>query len=308
VPKRTILIACDIENRSESGRKRSEAVLNVATFLAQRLKTGIDLVYVEDLKTYPAARLGSFRYFAWHEMHEQLLDAKVRNFSVPAAWSLLAGSPADQIVQRTLSRPCPELIVMGTQGRRGVRRLLVGSVAEEVIRNSKRPVMVVGPAVWEQKPAFLNRKRLTILVPTDLGRNSRAAEGYALSLAERLGAGVTLFHCLWDSINAVMVASAYSTMSTFDIDQVIAASRSDAIDALKRKQTFFRKRGVQCEYRIEEKALTSSCAVYQESEGHSLVVMGTHGRNILLESFFGSTARETILHAAVPVIVVHSGT
>jgi nucleotide-binding universal stress UspA family protein len=307
MPKRSILVADDVENRSESGKKRSEAVLNAASFLAQRLNTGIDLMYVEDLKTYPAASLGSFKYFAWHDMHEKLLDAKVRILSVPSAWSLLTGSPADQILQKTMSRPAPELIIMGTQGRRGVKRLMIGSVAEEVIRHSKRPVMVMGPAAWDRKPVLLNRKQPSILVPTDLGRNSRAAEGYALSLAERLGAGVTLFHCLWDSINAVLVTSAYSGMSAFDIDEIITASRSDAIAALERKQAFFRKRGVQCECRLEEKALTSSCAVYRESEGHSLVVMGTHGRNIVLESFFGSTARETILHAEVPVIVVHSG-
>lgn len=307
MPKRSIIAADDIENRSESGKRRSEAVLYTASLLAQWLNTGIDLVYVEDLKTYPAAKLGSFKYFAWHDMHEQLLDAKVRTFPVPAAWSLLTGSPAEQILQKTRSRPSPELIIMGTRGRRGVGRLLIGSVAEEVVRHSRRPVMVLGPAVWEQKQALLNRKKLSILVPTDLSRNSRAAEGYALSLAERIGAGVTLFHCLWDSINAVLVTSAYSGMSAFDIDQIITASRTDAIDALKRKRAFFRKQGVPCEYRIEENAVTSSCRVFRESEGHSLVVMGTHGRNIVLESFFGSTARETILHAGAPVIVVHSG-
>ena len=59
---------------------------------------------------------------------------------------------------------------------------------------------------------------------------------------------------------------------------------------------------------IEEKDAPSSCAIYQEAgKGCDLMVMRTHGRNTLQEAVFGSTARETILNASVPVITVHSG-
>jgi hypothetical protein len=110
------------------------------------------------------------------------------------------------------------------------------------------------------------------------GKNSRAAERYALSLAKRIGAGITLFHCLWDSINAVIVNTAYAGMAAFDLEMVIDRSRDDAIEAMKRKVSFFQKQGVTCGYKVEEKALTSLCAVYQECEsGYSFVVMGTHG-------------------------------
>ena len=62
-----------------------------------------------------------------------------------------------------------------------------------------------------------------------------------------------------------------------------------------------------CDYRVEEKALTSPCAVHQESgDGYAFVVMGSHGRNALLTAFLGSTARETVMNAPVPVIIVHS--
>ncbi len=307
MPKRTILVADDIENRSEAGARRSAAVLHAASILAQRLGAGIDLLYVEDLKAYPASRLGSFRFLEWHGMHEEVLAAKTGKFSVPAVWTLQTGSPADQILLKTRSRPSPELVVMGTQGRKGVKRLLLGSVAEEVVRHSRRPVMVIGPVAAELKGDVLNRKRLSILVPTDLGKNSRAAERYAISLAKRLDADVTLFHCLWDSINTVLVTSSFSTFAAFDIDQLVTDSRNDAISALKRKQTFIQNQGVRCEYQLEEKAVTSLCSVYQQSEGYSLVVMGTHGRSRVVESFLGSTARETILHAGAPVIIVHSG-
>jgi nucleotide-binding universal stress UspA family protein len=306
--KRSILVADDIEDQTDSGIRCSQAIRNVASFFAQQLKTGVDLLYVEDMKTYPIGKLGSFRFLAWHAGHEEKLEELGRQFSVPVSSSLRSGSPAEQILKVLRSRSSPELVVLGTQGRKGVKRLLIGSVAEEVIRHARRPVLVIGPMARELGQDFSRQKKLRILVPTDLGKNSRAAEDYALSLARRIGAKVVLFHCLWDSINSIMVNSSYSGMAAYDLDNIYDESRDDAVRSAKQKVGFFKKYGVPCECKIEEKPLTSLCAVPQECEGdYSIVVMGTHGRNALLNAFFGSTARETILNAPIPVIVVHSG-
>jgi len=308
MPNRAILVADDIENQTDSGKRRSQAMRNAASFLAQRLKTGIDLLYVEDIKTYPVGKLGLFRFLEWHSQHENRLAEVGSQFALPVTCSVKSGSPAEQILKTVRSRSSPELVVVGTQGRKGMRRLLIGSVAEEVARYSQRPVLVVGPIAQELYRDMSGQKRLKLLVPTDLGKNSRAAERYALTLAKRMGARVTLFHCLWDSINAIIVNTAYAGMAAYDLEMVIDRSRDEAIEAMKRKVSYFEKRGVACGYKVEEKALTSLCAVYQESEsGYAFVVMGTHVRNALLNAFLGRTARETILHAAVPVITVHSG-
>lgn len=308
MPQRSILVADDIENQTDSGKRRSLAIRKAASFLAQKLKTNIDLLYVEDLKAYPLSKLGSFRFPEWHFSHQERLEETGRQFPVPVSCSVKSGSPAEQILKVLRSRSSPELVVVGTQGRKGVKRLLLGSVAEEVVRHSRRPVMVIGPIAQETERDIFGQKQLKMLVPTDLGKNSRAAEQYALSLAKRMGARVTLFHCLWDSIHAIMVNAAYSGMAAFNISELIAGSRDNAVDTMKRKTVFFRKHGVTCDYKVEEKAVTSTCAVYQECEsGYSIVVMGTHGRNALLNAFFGSTAREAILNATVPVIIVHSG-
>ncbi len=308
MPTRPILLADDIDNKTDSGKRRSQAIQNAASFLARRLKTGIIFLYVEDPKSYPVDELGLFRFLEWHDQHEKRLAEIRRQFTVQVSSSIKSGPPAEQIVKAAHSRPAPELVVVGTQGRKGLKRLLIGSVAEEVIRNSRRPVMVIGPAAQERDQDFSGGKQLKILVPTDLGNNSRAAERYAFSLAKRTGARVTLLHCLWDSIQAIIVNAAYSGMAAYDLDALVNDSRNDAVESIKRKAGLIQKQGVPCDFKVEEKTQTSQCAVYQEAEsGYSLVVMGTHGKNALLNAFFGSTARETILHAPIPVIVVHSG-
>ena len=54
----------------------------------------------------------------------------------------MAGGPADEILK--VGRGWrPDLIVIGTHGRGGVRRFLMGSVAEHVVRRASRPVLTV---------------------------------------------------------------------------------------------------------------------------------------------------------------------
>jgi nucleotide-binding universal stress UspA family protein len=231
-----------------------------------------------------------------------------RQFPVPAIWSLKSGAPAEQILKVLRSKTPPELVVLGTQGRKGVKRLLIGSVAEEVVRHAKRPVMVIGPMAQEKHQDLSAQKQMKILVATDLTKNSHTAEQYALSLAKRLGARAVLFHCLWDSYSAIMGPSMISGMVPLNLDNVLNKVREDTVASMQQKVRFFQDRGVACAHTIEEMAVPSTCAVFQEAlQGYSLVVMGTHGRNAVLTAFFGSTARETILNALVPVIIVHSG-
>jgi len=306
--QRSILVADDIENLTVSGKRRSQAIRSVASSLARGLKTGIDLLYVEDIKSYPPPKFDVSRIRAWHSQHQKRLEEVCGQFQVPVRCSLKSGSPPEQILKALRAKASPELVVVGTQGRKGLKRLLIGSVAEEVIRYSKRPVMVIGPMAQEKEQNFIGRKQPDILVATDLGKNSRAAEQYALSLAKRIGAKVFLFHCLWDSYRSIMENSIVPGMVPFNLDEILSRIREDTIESMKQKVRFFQKHGVPCEYKVEEKAITSACAIYQESErAYSIVVMGTHGRNALLNAFFGSTARETILSASIPVITVHSG-
>jgi nucleotide-binding universal stress UspA family protein len=306
--QRLILVADDIENQTDSGKKRSHAIVSAASVLAKRLETSIALLFVEDSKSYPPGSLDSTSIRDWHARHEEWLEEVSKQFSTPVSCSLKSGLPAEQILKILRSRSAPELVIVGTQGRKGLKRLLVGSVAEEVIRHSKRPVMVIGPMAQEKTHPFTLHKQLKLLVATDLSKNSRAAESYALSLAMRIGAKVVLFNCLADSMRTIMETSAYAGTAPFNFDEIITQIKDEATATLRQKTSFFQKHGITCDYKVEDNAVISACAVYQEAENnYSIIVMGTHGRNAWLNAFFGSTARETILNASIPVITVHSG-
>ena len=85
-----------------------------------------------------------------------------------------------------------DLIVMGTHGRKGVSRALLGSAAEEVIRNAHCPVLTVGPHVSHNTERRLAMKE--ILFATDFSAESLAALPFAVSLAQEHLSALTLLN------------------------------------------------------------------------------------------------------------------
>lgn len=125
----------------------SEGLVEEAVQLARRLGVGVDLLHVMEtpaigpkpMHAAPSEARGS------EEEAKEKLDALSRRsieLEVPVRTVLRQGSVAEVIldVARTLE---PDMIVMGTHGRTGVLRVVLGSVAEHVIRRAEVPVMTV---------------------------------------------------------------------------------------------------------------------------------------------------------------------
>jgi nucleotide-binding universal stress UspA family protein len=116
----------------------------------------------------------------------------------------LMGLPCESIIERgsaiwsVLSRVSKEneidLIVLGTHGRTGAQKLLLGSSAEEVFRRSRVPVLTIGPAV--KKGAHGGGRFRCVLFATDFNPVSRIAAPYAISLAQENQARLVLLHVL----------------------------------------------------------------------------------------------------------------
>ncbi len=85
-----------------------------------------------------------------------------------------------------------DLIVVGTRGRTGLGKLVLGSQAEEILRRAEVPVLTVGPGVHPEK--WPSGKFASIVLATDFGPASQTAMRYALSFAEENQAKLTLMH------------------------------------------------------------------------------------------------------------------
>jgi len=87
-----------------------------------------------------------------------------------------------------------DLVVVGTHGRRGVQRFLLGSTSDVVLHNATCPVLTIGPQV--DAPRIFNLTLDNILFAAELGAQSKHAIDYALTLAAERYAQLTLLHVL----------------------------------------------------------------------------------------------------------------
>jgi nucleotide-binding universal stress UspA family protein len=103
---------------------------------------------------------------------------------------IVQGEVAEVLLDLALDHAI-DLIVIGTGGRKGLGKLLLGSVAEEIFRNAQCPVLIAGPHAtrWGIEGNLQH-----ILFATDLGPESLHALPYALSLAEQNRARLTLLY------------------------------------------------------------------------------------------------------------------
>jgi len=89
-----------------------------------------------------------------------------------------------------------ELVVIGTHARRGLRKLLLGSVAEQIFRHSECLVLTVGPGSLQEAPVESPSVVWPFLFATDFGEASLHALPYAISFANQFGAKLVLLHVL----------------------------------------------------------------------------------------------------------------
>ncbi len=135
----TILVPTD-------GSTEVERAVEYAVDLARAHDATIKTVYVVDVASYGGLPMET----AWDGISDTLREegeaavGRVEELAgdVPVETDVLEGSPSRVIVQTASSDRC-DLVVMGTHGRGGIDRLLLGSVTERVVRSSPVPVLTV---------------------------------------------------------------------------------------------------------------------------------------------------------------------
>ena len=119
----------------------------------------------------------------WLEAEGKLAKFALGNsLGVRPAQMLLERGDVWDVISDIIQKNKIDLVVTGTHGRRGLKKLVLGSEAEKIYRKATCPVLTVGPHVTP--PSATNWKLETILFPTDGSATSLKALPYALSLAE----------------------------------------------------------------------------------------------------------------------------
>ncbi len=123
-------------------------------------------------------------------------NVEARLAEMPHDVTIARGPAVWKVIQQAIKDADADLIVLGTHGRTGALKFLMGSVAEEILRRSPVPVVTIGPGVREifdgERP-FQPRR---VLFATDFTPDSIAAAPVAIKLAQENHARLTLLHVL----------------------------------------------------------------------------------------------------------------
>lgn len=173
----------------------SSRALQHALAVARHYKAEFELVHVIRPATYNLSGPGVLAQA--HELAEreirEFVSSLQRNRALEGidhrCWVL--DGDVEEIVCRFVRSRGTDLVVVGTHGRSGLRKLVLGSVAEDVFRQSPCPVLTVGP----YSPGMAREPRLKhVLFATDFSAASSEALPWAVSAAQEFGARLTMLH------------------------------------------------------------------------------------------------------------------
>ncbi len=175
-----------------------------------------------------------------------------------------------------------DLLAVGTSGRTGLRKLALGSVAEELIRAAPCPVMTFGPSLPPESPACIRR----ILLATDFSPSSMHAGLYACSMARRYDADLIILHVTPKVITQ--------------------GSRRSLIRQLRDLVPGDSDLAIRPEELIAQGHPAAKILEIADEHGVDLIAMGVRGSgtSARASSHFGSTAHDVVVGAKSPVLVV----
>jgi nucleotide-binding universal stress UspA family protein len=223
---------------------------------------------------------------------------------VPMEYDIADGAPAAEILRKAEAMPA-DLLVMGTHGRSGFDRLVLGSIAEKVLRKAACPVLTVPSGAPDVVPAPVLFKRIVCAI--DFSDCSMQALSYAMSLAQEADADLTLVHVIEVPPDVPREVHENEFGIPRSLREYVALAEEDRRARLEAAVP----EGVRAYCRVDSALPTGK--PYREilrvagERKADLLVIGIHGRGAVDRMLFGSTAEHLVRQASCPVLTLRKG-
>ena len=194
-------------------------------------------------------------------------------------------------LEAALAKNNTDLVVIGTRGRTGLGKLLLGSVAEEIFRTVSCPVLTVGPHSDSLRGASGQFRE--ILYATDFSPESQGAAAYAVSLAQEFQSRLVLLHAIPERKPGEFVSAADVTTSSEKLLRKLVPAEAEAWC----KPEYFVERGDPAEKILE----------FANCRETDLIVLGfrqERGVPGAATHLPFATAHKIVSHASCPVLTV----
>ena len=186
--------------------------------------------------------------------------------------TILQGDPARRVLGLA-NRRRPDLLVVGTHGRKGLKRALLGSVAEAVVRSAEIPVLVArGPAVPVR----------SILAPVNFTSYSDYGFACAAAAAAALSARLTALYVTGDPI--------WDGNPRFRLSNLIHRLPASIREG--------------CRPMAQEAVGDIVKGILASSKGHDWIVLVAHDKSLIKDALFGTTLEQVLRRSPIPVLSV----
>jgi len=286
------------------GSQTAEKVLPYARRLARSLIIPVELIAVTEIVTLT---LGKAQYLdtlvdAAILRNQEYLQKIARTFTgVSVDYTVEGGAPDEAIIMKA-ALDKGTLITMATHGRSGVKRWLLGSVAEKVLRGSSNPLLLVRGDEEAKTEGEVTLSQ--IIVALD---GSELAEAVLPSVAE-LAKAINLKVILLRSYTLPPIIGGYGAyIPDLNLNALKAESKKDAVSYLDSKVQQLKSQGLDdvTPLTSEGEAAETIIELARRSP-NSLIAMCTHGRSGVMRWMLGSVTEKVVRHSGNPVLVIRA--
>lgn len=281
----TILVPTD-------GSTAAETATQTALTLAQRFDASIHAITITDRDDVPAdvaPEAIKERTQRGEKTLATFADQAAKAGVTTMTHGIETTAPTHQAIIDYATDHDADLIVMGTHGRTGLNRLVLGSVTERTLRVSPIPVLTV------HEDTSLDPDVETVLVPTDGSDAACIAADHGIGLAAATDAAMHVVHV----VDLTAVSGELASAELFDALEETGQKAVDAVIDRADEANL---------HAIEASILSGTPARallnYVDERDIDLVVMGTHGRTGLSRYLLGSVTEKIVRLADLPVLTV----
>jgi nucleotide-binding universal stress UspA family protein len=279
------------------GSENAEIVFPYCADLAAKFASTVILVTVSETATVDIDHL--YRTYLDHAQGKmrQQLEASMAHEAVTLESEVLFGDPARGILRIAEDKDA-RLILLASHGSSAEGPWLLGHIAAKVLRATKRPVMLIREHAPEA--ALEQRKLLSrILVPLDGSEIGEAALYYAVAMAKKTGAEITLLEVL----EPVKGVGATGISYNIPDDESVRKSLLSYLDHVAGP---IKNEGLKVSTTVLFGKAADKIVEYAEKNAIDLIALSTHGRSGLGRWVFGNVT-DKILHTGnVAILVAHA--
>jgi nucleotide-binding universal stress UspA family protein len=290
-----VLVALD-------GSQLSESILPHARKLVEKLTLPVELLEVIDYDTLMPDNVDPKQDAMVAERKIKILEylnnlAATFHGQSRRDCIVEVGHPEEVIVDHAAAVP-DTLIAMTTHGRSGIRRWVLGSVAEKVLHASRNPLLLfrsVAPTTPPQEAALKS-----ILVPLDGSRLAESVLPHASELCRKLDIELIL-------VRVFNLPNLYYDESYVPDERIWELVRNEARDYLEAKVKELNSQGLRKVAAVLLEGFAEEQIIAAARERHaSLIAICTHGRSGVRRFVMGSVADRVVRHSGEPVLVIRA--